>query len=238
MSVEFVPAAMVEDLAERVRAARGAVNDAQGGDDEPEGAAYWESLFEANANAVLGVLGRVKLPHGYVVRYRFYTRQGADLLVRPFVARDSTDVTMIRELIDWHPAPDSVAPMLRTQPNRDSDFLYRHFAFERTAAGYYEYWMAMQELWASARWIHSRVIATREEFAALAEQSGWQIEREVEHFEPAVVGDDTQAQLAVLVFCPLERQTVTLHRIEIGADQSIQFVEAIPVARGPRGYLM
>jgi hypothetical protein len=238
MSVEFVPTAVVDDLAARVLAARGSVNDTHGGSDLPDQAAYWETLFEANARAVLGALGRVQLPHGYVVRYRFYSRQGADLLVRPFVARESTDVTMIRELIDWHPAPDSVAPALRTQPNRDGDFLYRHFAFERSAAGYYEYWIAMQELWASARWIHSRVIATRDAFREIAEQPGWEIEREVEHFEPAVVTEDGQAQLAVLVFCPIERQAVTLHRIEIDADQTIRFVEAIGVARGPRGYLM
>jgi hypothetical protein len=237
MSVEYVPAAVVKDLAERVAGARHTVNEQERSDTGDE-VAYWEHLFEANAAAVLDVLGRVQLPLGYVVRYRFFSRQGADLLVRPFVARGSTDVTVIRELIDWHPPPDSMAAAMRAHPNRDADFLYRHFTFERSPSGYYEYWIAMQELWGSARWIHSRVLASEADFSSIASQPGWQVEHEAENFQPAVVADDTQAQLAVMVFCPLERQAVVLHRIEIGADQSIQYADPIVVARGPRGYLM
>jgi hypothetical protein len=71
----------------------------------------------------------------YVVRYRFYERRRGDLLVRPFVARATTDVETIRQLIDWHPAPDSVAPSLRGRPDRDVELLYRHFEYEASAEG-------------------------------------------------------------------------------------------------------
>jgi hypothetical protein len=236
--LEFIPAAVVHELAARVAAAR---DDglAHGPSVPPqaESAAYWEAMFEANAVAVLAALGRVHLAVGYAVRYRFYGRHGGDLLVRPFVARATTDVSAIRALIDWHPPPDTVAPALRTRPTKDVDFLYRHFTFERSARGVFEYWLAMQELWGSARWVHSRIITDAEDFAATTGRPGWSIDQPVERHAPAVVwGDDGGAHLAVLLYCPIGRETVTLQRIEIGADGALAFVDAIIVAQGPRGY--
>ncbi len=241
MSVQFLDPAFVHALIARVAAARqsaAASETAADVDEIADDASYWEPHFEANAASVLGALERVRLAEGYAVRYRFYSRQGADLLVRPFVARAATDVSTVRQLLDWHAPPDSVAPALRGHPTRDTDLLYRHFTFEHSPQGYFEYWLAMQELWASARWIHSRVIADAETFGAVTGGNGWQIAHAVERCEPAVVADGERAQLAVLVFCPLERQVVTLHRIEIAADQSIEFADAIAVAHGPRGWLM
>jgi hypothetical protein len=239
MSVEFVPAAEVRELQDRiVEARRLASEEALAAKQAADDPAYWERLFESNAAAALGKLRRVQLPPDRVVRYRFYGRRGADLLVRPFVARTTTDVSTIRQLIDWHPAPDSVARSTAAAPTRDVEFLYRHFAYERSARGYYEYWIGIQELWASARWVHSRVIADGEDFAAVVKNDRWQLHHEVQRYEPAVVVGEESAQLAVLLFCPLERQSVTLHRIEIGTDQDVRFVESIDVALGPRGYLM
>jgi hypothetical protein len=240
MDVEFIPPSGVRDLMARVERARHMVTDrfpnAPGRLDDP---AYWESVFEANAAAVLDVLRRVQLPSTHAVRYRFYGRAGGDLLVRPFVARTTTDVSTIRRLIDWHPAPDSVAPALRAQATQDVEFLYGHFTYERSAFGFFEYWVAMQELWASARWVHSRVIADANDFAEITGRAQWRIEQQVERFEPAVILDgDGGAQLAVLLHCHLDRASVALYRIEIRKDQTVQFVEAIPVAHGPRGYVM
>jgi hypothetical protein len=239
VSVEFVSAAEVHDLQSRVAAARKLASDeAAKGGLAPQDPAYWEALFESNAAAVLDTLGRVQLPSDRAVRYRFYGRRGADLLVRPFVARTSTDVSTIRQLIDWHPPPDSLAGSAAAAPTRDVEFLYRHFTYERSARGCYEYWVGIQELWASARWVHSRVIADADDFAAIVAGEQWRTNHEVERYEPAVIVGDDGAQLAVLLLCPLERQAITLHRIEIGADQEVRFVESIDVAVGPRGYLM
>jgi hypothetical protein len=238
MSPEFIPAAVVRDLATRISAARESASASVPSDSHPaESAAYWERTFEANAAAVLATLGRVQLPPGYVVRYRFYGRHGGDLLVRPFVARASTDVDTIRQLIDWHPPPDSVAPSLRSQATRDVDFLYRHFTFERSPLGFFEYWLAMQELWASAAWIHSRIICEADAFSSFTQREGWRVDNTPERFEPVIVADDDGgAQAAVLLYCPLGRESITLQRIQIGSDQTIDLVEAIPVAHGPRGY--
>jgi hypothetical protein len=237
--VEFVPSAEVHLLQGRIATARKLASDgAAQGDLSPDEPVYWQQLFESNAGAVLDTLGRVRLPSDRMVRYRFYGRRGADLLVRPFVARTGTDVSTIRQLIDWHPPPDSLARSVTAAPTRDVEFLYRHFTYERSARGCYEYWIAIQELWASARWVHSRVIADADEFAAVVQADQWRLNHEVERYEPAVVVEEETIQLAVLLFCPLERQAVTLHRIEIGADQDVRFVEAIDVAIGPRGYLM
>jgi hypothetical protein len=239
VTVEFISAAEVHDLQGRIAAARRLASDqaAQGqlSADDP---VYWENLFESNAAAVLDTLGRVQLPSDRAVRYRFYGRRGADLLVRPFVARASTDVSTIRQLIDWHPPPDSLARSATAAPTRDVEFLYRHFAYERSARGCYEYWVAVQELWASARWVHSRIVADAGEFAAIVEGEQWQVNHQLERYEPAVVVGDDSTQLAVLLLCPLDRQAITLHRIEIGAEQDVRFVEAIDVAVGPRGYVM
>ena len=240
MSVEFVPPSVVRDLMARVGRARQAVTARfPHAPDRLDDPAYWEAVFETNAAAVLDALRRVQLASGYAVRYRFYGRVGGDLLIRPFVARAGTDVSAVRRLIDWHAAPDSVAPALQAQPTQDAQFLYRHFTFERSAAGFLEYWVAMQELWASARWVHSRVIVDADDFAEITGSSDWQLDRPLERFEPAVILEaDNGAHLAVLIYCQLEQATIGLHRIEIGKDQSVRFVEAIPVAQGPRGYVM
>jgi hypothetical protein len=239
VTVEFISAAEVHDLQGRVAAARKLASEqAAEGRLSPDDPAYWEGLFEANAAAVLATLGRVQLPSDRAVRYRFYGRRGADLLVRPFVARTSTDVSTIRQLIDWHPPPDSLAVSAAAAPTRDVEFLYRHFTYERSARGCYEYWVLIQELWASARWVHSRVIADADEFAAIVQGDQWRMNHEIERYEPAVIVGDDAAQLAVLLLCPLERQAITLHRIEIGPEQDVRFVESIDVAVGPRGYVM
>jgi hypothetical protein len=236
MSVEFVPPEVVRDLTSRVELARGAAMHAIGmaETDNPE---YWVRLFEANASAVLASLRLVALREDYVVRYCFYGRQRGDLLVRPFVARSTTDVTVVRRLVDWHPPPDSIAPALASRPTKDAELLYSHFSFERSAVGFFEYWIAMQELWASARWIHSRIIAEQQELNDISSRDGWHVDQIVERCEPALVRlDDGGAQLAVLLYCPLDRAGISLHRVHIGTDQAINFVEAIPVAHGRSGY--
>lgn len=240
MPVQFVSADAVRELRKHVLDARQQATSAQveGGDASPERPAYWECLFENNAAAVLAVLPRVRLTPDYVVRYRFYGRRGGDLLVRPFVARATTDVETIRQLIDWHPAPDSVAPSLLARTDRDVELLYRHFTFETSAQGCFEYWIAMQELWASARWIHSTVVADADELRAFTSDGEWEIDHPMERCEPAIVYEGGVARLAVPVLCRLDRQTITLHQVEIHADQRIEFVNAIPIARGPRGYLI
>ncbi len=239
MSPQFIPADTVRDVIDRIERARQLSStrhpEPPGHPDDPH---YWQDLFEAHAAAVLNALSRVQLANEHAVRYRFYGRYGHDLLVRPFVARSATDVSAIRRLIDWHPSPDSAASSPWPEKTRDVEFLYRHFVFEPSPAGYFEYWIAMQELWASARWIHSRVIADGEHFSTVVADSEWQIQRHVEHFEPAVVTEkDGAAQLAVLIHCLLDRHTVALHTIQISAEQAIVFGEVLPVAQGPRGYV-
>ena len=54
---------------------------------------------------------------------------------------------------------------------------------------------------------------------------------------PRVVYRDGN-DLAVLLHCPLKRQTISLVRVRVAADQDIHFLEEIPVAQGPPGYLM
>lgn len=238
MSPDFISADVVRDLAIRVQAARQAATDALAATTKPHDTpAYWEAVFEANAASALSVFGRVRLPDGFTVRYRFYGRRGGDLLVRPFVARSTTDVDAIRQLIDWHPPPDATSASARSRPSRDVDFLYRHFSFERSPEGFFEYWLAMQELWASAEWIHSRVIADRAAFETLTQREGWRVDNPVERYEPALVlAGDGGAEAMVLLSSPLGRQRIDLHHIRIGADQSIEVAETIPVAQGPRGY--
>jgi hypothetical protein len=236
MSVEFVSPEVVRDLLSLVEQGRGAAMQAVGME-ETDSSEYWIRLFEANAAAVLARLSLVALRDDYVVRYCFYGRQRGDLLVRPFVARSTTDVTMVRRLVDWHPAPDSVAPAFVSRPTKDVELLYSHFSFERSAVGFFAYWIAMQELWSSARWIHSRIIAERRDLDDISNRDGWHVDEVVERCEPALVRlNDGGAQLAVLLYCPLDRAGISLHRVHIGTDQAINFVEAIPVAHGRFGY--
>ena len=167
MSVEFIPAAHVRSLTQRVQEARQRALDRHG---VPPGellAGYWEALFEANAAEVLAVLPAVTLHPGFVVRYRFFGQRGRDLLVRPFVARSTTDVDPVRRLLDWHPPPDSVASARAGVPTQDVDLLYRHFSFPPTAAAAFEYWLAMQELWASTLWVHSHLITSAVELSQI-----------------------------------------------------------------------
>ncbi|HTO59370.1 MAG TPA: hypothetical protein VMJ74_16330 [Pseudomonadales bacterium] len=201
-------------------------------------AGYWESLFEANASEVLSVLPSVHTADGFVVRYRFYGQRGRDLLVRPFVARAGTDVGTVRQLLDWHAAPDSVAAARANVPTQDVELLYRHFSFPDTAAGVFEYWLAMQELWASAQWAHSHVIASAAELSQITAGEGWQVIHPVEAYEPAVVRSAHGGRLAVLIECPIERFEIALHQIDIGADHSIRYGEPVTVAQGPRGYVL
>jgi len=114
--------------------------------------------------------------------------------------------------------------------------LYRHFSYPHTAVGVFEYWLAMQELWASERWAHSHVIASAGDLSQITAGDGWEVLHPVEVYEPAVVRSNGSARLAVLVECPLRRFEISLQQIEIGEDQSLRYGEAVLVASGPRGY--
>jgi len=235
MAVEHLTPTLVGALTSRIACARRSASEqCPETRDQADDPAYWQRVFEANAAALLAALERVRLAAGHVVRYRVYGRRRGDVLVRPFVARAGTDVSALLRVLDWHPAPDSGAT---PAGGRDTELLYRHFAFDAGAAGAFEYWLAMQELWASQRWIHSTIVADAEQFAQLTAAPDWWVERPVERVEPAVIRADDAYQIAVLVHCPVDRHTVTLHRVRIAADQSIDFAESILVAHGPRGYL-
>ena len=237
MAVEHLSPALVQDVNDRVaRARRQASEQMPESRQHADDPAYWQQVFEANAAALFGALERVRLKAGHVVRYRFYARRGNDFLIRPFVARAATDVSAVMRLLDWHPPPDA-ARATELGAARDVELLYQHFTYEPSPAGAFEYWMAMQELWASQRWIHSTIIADVEQFTQLTAAADWEVERPVERVEPAVVRDIDATQIAVLVHCPLERHMVMFHRVRIPSDQSIEFAESILVAHGPRGYL-
>lgn len=238
MSVEFIAAAHVRAVMGRIQEARQRAADRCGPVQPAADTRYWESLFETNAAEVLGVLPDVALPAGFVVRYHFFGEQGRDLLVRPFVARSGTDVETVRQLLDWHPPPDSLTSTLATYPTQDVELLYRHISFAPTATGFFEYWLAVQEFWASQRWTHSHLIASAAELSQITAGGGWQVIHPVESYEPAVVRDDRAARLAVLIECPLGRFEIRLQQIEIAADHNVRFAEPILVASGPRGYLV
>jgi hypothetical protein len=236
MAVEHLPPALVRDLADRLALARRrASEEVPESRADADDARYWQRVFEGNAAAVLGVLTRVQLAPDHVVRYRYYGRRGSDFLVRPFVVRHGTDVSAVLRLLDWHPPPDASRGERGSEP--DIELLYRHFQFEPSPAGVFEYWVAVQELWASQRWIHSTIIADAEQFAELTAGADWQVERPVERVEPAVVRDAEINQIAVLLYCPIERHNITFHRIRVLPDRSVEFAESILVAHGPRGYL-
>ncbi len=237
MAVEFIPAAHVRATTGRVEAARQRALDRVGVPPPSPDADYWQAIFEATATEVLATLPAVRITPGFVVRYRFFGQRNGDLLVRPFVARATTDVETIRQLIDWHPAPDSVASSEAHRPTQDVELLYRHCSYEPTASGVFDYWIAMQELWASQRWAHSHVIASAAELSQITAAPGWNVLHPVEAYEPAVVRSDGTARLAVLVQCPLKAFTITLQQIEIAADRSVHYDEPVLVASGPRGYL-
>ncbi len=238
MSVEFIPAAEVRRLSRAIEAARQRALDACGPTPQSSAAGYWEQLFETNAVEVLSVLPAVRLATGYSVRYRFFGQRGQDLMVRPFVARTDTDVDVVRRLLDWHPAPDSRTSVLSAHPTRDVELLYQHFSFPFTAAGIFEYWLAMQELWASQRWTHAHLVASAEELSQITAGEGWQVLHPVEAYEPAVVRGDGSARIAVLMQSPVGRFQITLEQVDIAADHSLHFAEPILVASGPRGYLV
>jgi len=236
MTVEVIPAEVIRAITLRVDAAR-----QQASADNPEtrdasaDPEQWQTVFEANAAALLAALERVHIADDHVVRYRFFDFEGGDPRLRPFVARRNVDVAPVRAVLDWHPPPDSTSAE-RLQPNRDVDLLYRHFHFAADAAGYFEYWVAMQELWASARWIHSRIVVDAQHFAELIAGADWQLQREVESYQPVCVIGEEGAHFAVLVYCPLQRHTIALQRVTIDTTQAIVFAEPITVAVGPRGY--
>jgi len=238
MSVEFIAATHVRDVSARVHAARQRAADRCGPAPAPADADYWERFFEANAAEVLSVLPAVQLASGCVVRYRFFGAQGRDLRVRPFVARRDTDVGSVRRLLDWHPAPDSIASVVTAYPTQDVELLYSRFSYLPTAVGAFEYWLAMQELWASQRWTHSHLIASAEELSQITAAEGWQVVHPIEAYEPALVRSAGSARLAVLLHCPLGRFQITLQQVDVAADHSLHFAEPIVVATGPRGYLV
>jgi hypothetical protein len=238
MSVEFIPAADVRTLIRGVEEARQRTLDRAGVPPAFSDARYWEALFESNAAEVLAVLLQVTLPPGFVVRYRFFGQRDQDLLVRPFVARATTDIETVRRLIEWHPPPDADATAPARARTQDVEFLYRHFRFPRTAMGVFQYWLAMQELWASQRWAHSHVIASAAELSQITAGEGWEVLHWVETYEPAVVRGEGGSRLAVLLQTPLRRFEITLQQIEIATDQSVRYGAPVLVASGPRGYML
>lgn len=236
MTVEALAPALVRDCSARIEAARTAAVAAVGGDAGAPG--YWESVFERNAAEVLQRFPEVRLPPGSVVRYVYYGRERTDLLIRPLVTRSGLDLHEVRDHLDWHAAPDSVARM-DGRPTRDVELLYRHFAFERTAIGYFTYWVVLQEIWGSARWVHSRLLADREAFETLLRSGGWQVHQDIERFEPCAVLDPVGGcDLVVLCHGWLLANTVELVRVRIDADQAIRFHEPVLIASGPKGYLV
>ncbi len=237
-SVEFIPAAHARALTARIEQARQRALDRLGPAPQTRTAAYWQQLFEANAAEVLSELRNVTLSAGFVVRYRFFGERGGDLLTRPFVARSGTDIEVVRQLIDWHPPPDSLPGALSSAPTQDEQLLYRHFSFPRTSPGFFEYWLVMQELWASARWAHSHLIVCAEELSQIVAGDGWEVVHPVETYEPAVVLGDPGARLAVLVQCRLARFSISLQQIDIDAAGCLRYADSILVASGPRGYVL
>lgn len=238
MTVEFVPAAHVRAVTSAIAAARQRALDDCGVPPRVPEAAYWEETFEANAAAVLAAIPDVELPFDRCVRYRFFGQRGRDLLVRPFVARTTTDVNRIRQVLDWHPPPDALASGGAGGPTQDVELLYRHFSFPDTAVGAFDYWLAMQELWASVRWVHSYVVASAEEWSRIVTREGWEVLHTVQAFEPAVVRADGSFRLAVLVESPLQRFQIALNQIEIGPEHALRYGEPVLVASGPRGYVV
>ncbi len=205
----------------------------RGDGDDPE---HWQGILEANAAAVLAATEHVTLSPGFAVRYRFYERAEHELRVRPFVARESTDVAAVRATLEWHPPPDSVSPAQRLVPTRDVDLLYRHFSFVPSPLGVFHYWLTMQEVWASATWVHTRVIADEKHFAEIVGSGDWQLEQPLESHQPVVIQHSKGSHLALLLYSPLHRHSIALQRVEIRADNSIVFADPITVATGPRGY--
>jgi len=242
MAVEFVSPAFVHSLVRRVAEARTLA--LQGFERMPEPGsprecAYWEAVLEANAAHVLSVLTHTRLREGFRICYRFYGNEGGDLRVRPFAARSGTDVAVFRRVLDWHPPPDARGHAGTVWKTRDVDLLYRHFTFPRTAEGVFEYWFAVEEIWASTYWAHARVLATPEDVAHFLSRPGWHAEQSVEHCAPAVVLDPDQGSLlAVLVYSPLGREIVTLEQVAILPDQSVRYIESVPVGVGPKGYMV
>jgi len=238
MMVEFVPATHVRAVTAAIAAARQRAIDDRGVPPRDPSATYWEDTFEANAAAVLAVIPDVQLSADRCVRYRFFGHRGRDLLVRPFVARTTTDVERVRQVLDWHPPPDALATGGGGGPTQDVELLYQHFSFPDTAIGVFDYWLAMQELWASVRWVHAHVIASAAELSQITAREGWEVLHPVQAYEPAVVRADGGARLAVLVESPLQRFHITLDQIDIGPEHALRYGEPVLVASGPRGYVV
>jgi hypothetical protein len=198
---------------------------------------HWQRVLEANAAAVLLALEHVSLPSDFAVRYRVFEPDGSELRVRPFVARATTDVAVVRAALDWHPPPDSGSASERLRANRNVELLYRHFTFERSPVGIFHYWLAMQEIWASTRWVHTQVIANSRHFAEIVAGPEWRLEHPLETHHPLVVREGDRAVLALLLYSPLQRHSIALQQISIEPDNRIAFAEPITVAMGPRGYL-
>jgi hypothetical protein len=241
MGVEFVAAEFVHELQSRVSEARGRAAQAFA-HVPPPGAAgeaeHWEQVLEANAREVLGILRHTHLAPGVSVRYRYYEQSGGVFRVRPFVARPDTDVTAVKRVLAWHPPPDARRGSAPTV-DRDVDLLYRHFTIERSAAGLFEYWVAMQELWASSEWAHARVLATAEELSALLARPDWRSELTPDHCAPAVIeGGDGAFHLVALVYTAVRQHAVHLEQVQIGRDLSLHYQTPVLVALGPRGYLV
>ncbi len=242
MAVEFVSAdfvhRLIKNVAEaRTRALQGFERMPPPGDThEP---LFWEGVLEANAARVLDALTHTRITPGAAVRYRFYENRGGDLRIRPFVLRQGSDASIARRVLEWHRPPDAQARGMPATADRDAELLYRHFQIERTAEGVFEYWFAMQEIWASSYWAHARVIASPDELGQLTASPDWQILQAVDHCAPAVVLESQEtSHLAVLVYSRVRQESVTLEQVRIPADQRIAYTASTLVATGPAGYLL
>lgn len=242
MSVELVSPGFVHRLVSRIATAR---TEALAGFENmpppgaPDESRYWEGVLEANAALVLRCLDTTRLAPGFAVRYRFYENRNGELRIRPFVTREGTDVSSVKRVLDWHLPPDAQRRSGLLPHDQDASILYEHFSFPRSAEGVFEYWFAMQEIWASSQWAHARVVCDASELSQLSSGEGWRTERSVDQCAPAVVaGEAAVSHLAVLVYSPIGHESVTLEQIEIPADQSIRYGEPLVVATGPKGYVL
>lgn len=236
--IHRIPSSHVADALARLAAARKSAEDDENQGSGRFGALDWERCLARHAKETLARFPHIVLRPRVRVQYRYFGEQGGEVRVRPFVAPEGFSREQAQRVITWHPAPDSMTPRERAAPHADVELLYRHFTFPRTPTGYFDYWLVMQELWASSRWVLSSPIATKQEFEARTCAAGWEVVAACEAYEPAVVVEGNRACLAVLVYCPVERFEIALQRITVDERQAIQFDDPIVVARGPRGYVL
>lgn len=225
-----------------VRAALAAVATARAGAEAAAGAAgasepqSLQRLLEANAAAVIESLPGVRLADDYAVRYCVFAEAEQEVRVRPFVARRGTDVDAVRAALAWHPAPDCAPTSRRHGADRDVDLLYRHFSFASTPIAVFQYWLAIQEIWASTAWVHTTVLADASDFATIVANPDWRVEIQPDSYQPVVASDGFEHHVAALLYSPLRRHTIAMQTVTIDRERRVVFGDAVTVAVGPRGY--